>query len=287
MDKNLKAVADTGILVAAMRAHESTRADRLFVDPIAERLAGDAGRRMLARMIAEVGDQSTTQIVVRTRFWDEAILRAAATVRQIVILAAGLDARAYRLPWPAGTTVFELDQPAVIAAKAELLDGETSSCLRVAVGVDLADDWPQELQSAGLDLRTPAVWLIEGLLQYLDDHAVRTLFARIDHLSAPDSVLLYDVVGKHLLAAPFMAGLLKSMAEQGSPWLFATDAPGELAEVHGWSATVTDVAEPAFRWGRWPAPPAPADVLDAPRGYFVEAIKIGSASAPNPPSGQL
>jgi methyltransferase (TIGR00027 family) len=247
MDKNLKAVAETGILVAAMRAHESTRDDRLFVDPFADRLRATPVARMLARMIAEVGDQSATQIVVRTRFWDEAILRATAAVRQVVILAAGLDARAYRLPWPAGTTVFELDQPAVIAAKTGLLEREEPSCRRVAVGVDLADNWPQVLKSAGLDVRAPAVWLIEGLLQYLDDHAVRTLFARLDHLSAPDSVLLYDVVGKNLLAAPFMAGLLKSMAEQGSPWLFATDAPGELAEVHGWSAAVTDVAEPAFR----------------------------------------
>ena len=287
VDKDLKAVADTGVLVAAIRAHESTRDSPLFVDPFADRLAGDAGREMLARMIAAVGGQSTTQIVVRTRFWDEALLRATDTVDQVVILAAGLDARAYRLPWRAGVTVFELDQAPVIAAKTELLDGEEPRCRRVAAGVDLADDWPQVLQSAGLDTSVPSVWLIEGLLQYLDAAAVRTLFARVDALSAPGSVLLYDVVGKALLEAPFMASLRKSMADQGSPWLFATDAPGELAERHGWSSTVTDIAEPGNRWGRWHSPVVPADVPDAPRGYFVEAIKIGAAATPEAPSGQL
>ncbi|WP_125079155.1 hypothetical protein [Mycobacterium sp. P7213] len=88
---------------------------------------------------------------------------------------------------------------------------------------------------------------------------------------APGSVLLYDVVGKSLQEAPSMAPLLQSMAQQGSPWLFGTDAPGELAERHGWSAVVTDVAEPGNMWNRWfPSVTAGAGP-DAPRGYFVEA----------------
>lgn len=271
--KNLRAVADTGVLVAAIRAHESTRGDRLFTDPFAWRLSGEAGREMLARMVSDAGEETTTQIVVRTRFWDEALLRATRTVAQVVILAAGLDSRAYRLPWPAGTTVFELDQPPVVAAKAELLAGEQPACDRVAIGVDLADDWVGALRSAGLDPGSPSVWLIEGLLQYLDVAAVEALFARIDGLSAPGSVVLYDVVGKTLLEAPFMAGLRQSMAAQGSPWLFATDAPAEMVANLGWSSTVTDVATAGNRWGRWPVPAVPADVPGVPRGYFVEASK--------------
>ena len=78
--------------------------------------------------------------------------------------------------------------------------------------------------------------------------------------AAPGSILLYDVVGKALLEAPFLADLRRAMAEQGSPWLFGTDAPGLLAGVHGWSSTVTDVAEPGHRWGRRPTPAVPADV---------------------------
>jgi methyltransferase (TIGR00027 family) len=271
MDRSRDAVASTGLLVAAIRAMESTRADPLFDDPFAERLAGETGRELLAAAIAASRERSTMQIVVRTRFFDEALLRATRTARQVVILAAGMDARAYRLAWPDGTTVYELERPAVITAKADLLSDEQPRCRRVAIGIDLGDDWPTALQTRDFDPDVPAVWLIEGLLQYLDEAAVCTLFERIDALSASDSVLLYDVVGKTLLDAPFMAPILQSMAEQGSPWLFGTDRPGELAERHGWSAFVTDIAEPGNAWNRWYAPATPMDVPGVPRGYFVEA----------------
>lgn len=272
-DNTMKAVADTGVLVAAIRARESRRDDGLFVDPFADTLAGEAGHRMLDGMIAQAGDQSTTQIVVRTRYWDEALLAATRTATQVVVLAAGLDSRAYRLPWPAGTTVFELDQPAVIAAKDDLLAAEAPRCRRITLGVDLRDDWTGALAAAGLIPTRPTAWLIEGLLQYLAEGAVQTLFARVDALSASGSTLLYDVVGKALLEVPFMAPLLRSMAAQGSPWLFATDSPGELAERLGWSAVVTDIAEPGNAWGRWSTPAVPSDVPGVPRGYFVTAVK--------------
>lgn len=273
MHEGAQAVANTGLLVAAIRADESRRPDRLFTDPFAERLAGETGRRLLDEAVAEAGDRPTRQIVVRTRFWDEALLRATQSVRQVVILAAGMDARAFRLPWPGGTTVYELDQPDVIAAKAAALAGEEPSCTRVAVGVDLTGDWIDALRSNGFDDRQPAVWLIEGLLQYLDAAAVGTLFERVDALSAAGSVLLYDVVGKTLLDAQLLAAVRQSMARNGAPWLFGTDQPSELAERHGWSAVVTDVAVPGNEWGRWFAPAVPMDVPDVPRGYFVEAVK--------------
>lgn len=273
MDTQHQAVADTGLLVAAMRARESEREDRLFSDPFAERLAGDRGRELLAGALASAGEQSTAQIIVRTRYWDEALLEAAAKVNQVVIVAAGMDARGYRLPWPQGTVTYELDQPAVMAAKAELLADEQPRCRRVAVGVDLADDWPAAIRSAGLDPADPTVWLLEGLLQYLDEAAVSALFDRIDALSAPGSILLYEVVGQTLLESPAMAGLLESMAQQGAPWLFGTDEPELLAERLGWSAQVTDIAEVGNRYNRWFAPAVPMSVADVPRGYFVAATK--------------
>lgn len=269
MDREKAAVASTGLLVAAIRAEESTREDRLFTDPYAAKLAGDDGRELLEAAIAATGERTTAQIVVRTRFWDEALLRAVEAATQVVILAAGMDARAYRLAWPAGTTVYELDQPAVIAAKGDILADDRPRCRRVAVGIDLADDWPQALTNSGFDPLTPTVWLIEGLLQYLDEGAVRGLFDRVHALSAPNSTVLYDIVGRSLLESPMMAALLKAMADQGSPWLFGTDDPGELTERHGWTATVTDIAVPGTEWNRWYAPPAGAS--DAARGYFVEA----------------
>ncbi|MED5811203.1 SAM-dependent methyltransferase [Mycolicibacterium sp. 050232] len=268
-----RAVADTGVLVAAIRAEENRRPDRLFTDPFAERLAGESGERMLAEAVATSGDKSTLQIVVRTRFWDEALLHAVRSVRQVVILAAGLDARAYRLAWPDDTTVFELDQPAVIAGKAEALAGDEPRCRRVAIGVDLTKDWTDTLRAKGFDPGRPAVWLMEGLLQYLDEGAVHTLFERVDALSAPGSVLLYDIVGKVLLDSLMLAAVREQMSRNGAPWLFGTDAPEQLCERLGWSATVTDVAEPGNKWNRWFAPAVPLDVPGVPRGYFVTATK--------------
>jgi methyltransferase (TIGR00027 family) len=273
MDENHRAVADTGLLVAAIRAHESARDDGLFSDPFAERLAGERGRELLNGAMASGGEQGTLQIVVRTRFWDEALLRATTQVAQVVILAAGMDARAYRLAWPEDTVVYEVDQPEVMSAKAELLHGEEPRCRRVAVGIDLADDWPSAIRAAGLDDTAPTAWLMEGLLQYLDEAAVRTVFERIDALSVPGSALLYEIVGKVLLESPMMAEVVKSMAEQGAPWLFGTDEPGELAERLGWSATVIDIAEAGNRYGRWFAPAVPMDVAGVPRGYFIVARK--------------
>ena len=236
MHQGAQAVANTGLLVAAIRADESRRPDRLFTDPFADRLAGETGRRLLAEAVAEAGDRPTRQIVVRTRFWDEALLRATRSVRQVVVLAAGMDARAYRLSWPAGTTVYELDQPEVIAAKAAALEGEQALCTRVAVGVDLTGDWTAALRANGFDDRRPTVWLAEGLLQYLDEAAVGTVFERVDALSAAGSVLLYDIVGKTLLDAQLLAAVRQSMARNGAPCTTCTWTRWDGVRDDVWSA---------------------------------------------------
>lgn len=274
MDNTKHAVAATGLLTAAMRAEETARDDRLFTDPFAERLAGDDGRQLLADAVAATG-QASAEIIIRTRFFDEALAAAQSDgLSQVVILAAGMDARAYRVPWRPATTVYEVDQPHVIATKEERLAGESPRCHRVAVGVDLADDWPKALRSKGFDTSARTAWLVEGLLQYIDASAVDTLFARIDALSAPGSVLLYDVVGRTLLEAPFLESALHYMRQLGAPWVFGTDTPAALVEARGWTAVVTDVAEPGSRWNRWEHPVVPLDVPGVPRGYFVTATKV-------------
>lgn len=271
MDRGQQAVANTGLLVAAIRARETSRHDALFRDPFAEKLAGATGVMHLEAALAHSGERSTLQIVVRTRFWDEELLRAVQTARQVVLLAAGMDARAYRLDWPDDTELFEVDQPEVIAQKAHLLVADQPRCRRHAVGVDLRDDWPAAIRAAGFDPVQPTVWLMEGLLQYLDETAVSTLFDRVDALSAAGSTLLYEVVGQSLLESPSMAPLLESMADMGSPWLFGTDTPGELAQRRDWSAHVVDIAEVGNRWNRWPTPAIPLEVPGVPRGFFVVA----------------
>jgi O-methyltransferase involved in polyketide biosynthesis len=117
------------------------------------------------------------------------------------------------------------------------------------------------------------LWLIEGLLQYLDEPDVDRLFARVDALSAPGSVLLYDVVGTALLEVPFLAATLAYMEKLGAPWVFSSDDPAALVEPRGCTATVTDMAVPGNAWRRWAHPAIPADVPCAPRGYFVEAVR--------------
>lgn len=273
MDDTKQAVAATGLLAAAVRAEESTRDDPLFTDPFAAQLAGEEGRRLLADAVAATG-QAPAEIAIRTRFFDEALLAALDDgVSQVVLLAAGMDARAYRLSWPAGTTVYEVDQPHVIATKDKRLAGEQPRCRRVAVGVDLADDWPEALRSQGFGASTTTVWLVEGLLQYIDASAVDTLFARIDALSAPGDVALYNVIGKTLLMSPFLQATQEFMRRLGAPWVFGTDTPAALLEGRGWNAVVTDVAEIGNRWHRWEHPVIPMDVPGVPRGYFVSATK--------------
>jgi methyltransferase (TIGR00027 family) len=274
MPNQKHAVADTGLLVAAMRADETGRGEPLFSDSFAGALSGARGRALLDDYRSAIGPASPPIIEVRTRLYDEALEAAAAAgARQFVLLAAGRDARAYRIGWPSGVTVFEVDQPGVIAAKDDALVGETPLCRRISVGCDLADDWPAELRGRGFSAGPPTVWLMEGLLQYLDEAAVRTLFDRVDALSADRSTVFYDVVGAALLNSPFMAPTIEFMADLGAPWLFGTDEPAELVTALGWTAHLVDIAERGNAWGRWPAPAPPLDVAGVPRGYLVTATK--------------
>jgi methyltransferase (TIGR00027 family) len=136
-------------------------------------------------------------IVVRTNYFDSYLLTAAAAgVRQVVILASGLDSRAYRLDWPAETVVYEVDQPQVIEFKTTTLAGigAQPTAERRTVGIDLRYDWPTALQAAGFDPHAPTAWLAEGLLIYLPPEAQDRLFDNITALSAPGSAVATEYV---------------------------------------------------------------------------------------------
>ena len=136
-------------------------------------------------------------MAARTRFYDQFFLDAAQSgVAQAVILASGLDARAYRLPWPAGTVVYEVDMPEVIEFKTVTLSelGAEPTAQRRTVSVDLRDDWGAALQASGFDPQAPAAWSAEGLLIYLPDEAQDALFDNITALSATGSRLAFDIV---------------------------------------------------------------------------------------------
>jgi methyltransferase (TIGR00027 family) len=194
-------VGATATAVAARRAMASKGPNPLIDDPFAEPLVNAVGVDAFIRMmngeieVAEDDPAFTAQrlsegMAVRTRFFDSFFLSAAeAGVRQAVILASGLDTRAYRLPWPARTVVYEIDQPQVIEFKTRTLAdlGATPTADRRAVGIDLRDDWPAALRASGLDPARPTAWIAEGLLGYLPPDAQDRLFDNITALSAPGS----------------------------------------------------------------------------------------------------
>ncbi len=238
----LDPVATTSRVTAAMRAAESDRPDRLFADPFAAALAGDAGRALAARMAA--GDT----IAVRTRYVDDHV--QAAGVTQLVLPAAGMDTRAWRLDLPTGTTVYELDRPELLALKSHLIGGAATQAERVPVGADLTTDWAAALHTAGHDPDRPTCWVIEGLLQYLPETAVRALLDAVTARSAPGSHLILDVVGARLLHDPAARPLLAAMEALGSPWLFGTDDPAAMLIDRGWTCEVRGFTDVSAELGR-------------------------------------
>jgi methyltransferase (TIGR00027 family) len=197
-------VGATATMVAASRAIASQGPDPLLDDPLADPLVRAVGLPPFIRLLdGEVsfddGDDPSharrtrvEQMAVRTRFFDDFFIAATeAGIRQAVILASGLDTRAYRLPWPAGTVVYEIDQPQVIDFKTSTLAdlGADPTAERRTVSIDLRDDWPTALRQAGFDVTQPAAWSAEGLLPYLPPEAQDRLFDNITALSAPGSQL--------------------------------------------------------------------------------------------------
>lgn len=265
-------LAGTARWTAAARAVESRRPDRLFDDPWAERLAGPDGFATLERH-----DRSDNPYVALRTWWlDNWCTRTAVGgCRQIVLLAAGLDTRAFRLVWPAGTVVFEVDRPELLSNKDRVLAdaGAVPGCDRHPVGGDLLGDWSAALRSAGFDPTARTGWIAEGLLVYLAEPAARRLLRQTAELSRP-ARLAGDVVGMSLLTSPWMRSYLQGLAEAGVSWQYGTDEPELLLTETGWQPEqVVQPAEaaPASRPWPYPAPPRTADGF--PRSYLFSATR--------------
>ncbi|MDD4867392.1 MAG: class I SAM-dependent methyltransferase [Mycobacterium sp.] len=201
-------VGATALGVAASRAVETAGPDPLIRDEFAGTLvsaAGPAWARLADPGLAWLdGDQHGQRVhrlgvdyqAVRTHFFDAYFADAVdAGIRQVVILAAGLDSRAYRLYWPADTTVYEIDQPQVLEYKSAVLQSHDAepTARRYPVAVDLRDDWPAALKAAGFATGRPTAWLAEGLLPYLPSDAQDRLFEMLTALSAPGSQVAIEV----------------------------------------------------------------------------------------------
>ncbi|GAA1959188.1 class I SAM-dependent methyltransferase [Amycolatopsis minnesotensis] len=250
---------------AAARAAETERPDRICADPLARAFLDAAGPDIPllgspegapdGGLLAMIGDV----IAIKTRFFDEYFHRVCATgCRQVVLLAAGLDSRAFRLAWPPGTTVFEVDLPGILSFKERVLTEQRAEpgCLRTVVPADLRDDWPGALLDAGFDRRVPTAWLAEGTLGFLDAAGCDGLLASIAELSAPSSWFALDHTHDGSVSAPrlqrFLDGTGVSLAEmvKGGP----TEPADRWLARSGWSVTGYDVVDQAAGYGR----PAPA-----------------------------
>jgi methyltransferase (TIGR00027 family) len=220
-------VGATATMVAAARALASEDTNPIINDPFAAPLVRAVGIDFFTRVVdgqinpafeENVGENGkgelqteTDSLAVRTRFFDEFFANAtAAGIGQAVILAAGLDARAYRLAWPSGSVVYEVDQPKVVAFKTETMAGlgAKPTAERRTVSIDLREDWPAALRDSGFDDTKPAAWSAEGLLMYLPPEAQDRLFDHITALSAPGSQLATEY---HPQTGPTMAERSQAM----------------------------------------------------------------------------
>jgi methyltransferase (TIGR00027 family) len=269
-------VGATATGVAVGRALASRGPDPLITDPFAEPLVRAVGVNFFTRIAsgeldpAHVDDNGDfgmqrmgAMMGVRTRFFDEFFLGAAdAGIRQAVILASGLDARAYRLPWPTGTTVFEIDQARVIEFKTTTLAdlGASPTADRRAVPVDLRHDWPAALRDAGLDPSKPTAWSAEGLLPFLPPDAQDRLLDNITALSPAGSQLATENVQGAGDAVQTMADRMREVTDQWREHGFDIEMTdlwyaGDRNDVvdyldgHGWATSATGVPELAAAYG--------------------------------------
>lgn len=270
----MRSVSETALWTAALRAHESQLPDALFVDHLAAGLAGERGFALRARYDNPGVSES---IAVRTRYMDEVITKHP-EFRQVVLLAAGLDTRSARMPWPDGTTLFEVDHADLIEWKEERLVGlgARHRCDRRTVGIDLTLDWPAALVEAGWDPEVPTLWIAEGLLYYLPEADARAFVKLAGSIVPAGSTLTGDIVSHQFLICEFdftQRGL-KTLREDGSPWLFGTDEPEEFLTGGGWDPTeVKCVGDDGAHFGRWISGPIPRDVLGIPRTFLFTATK--------------
>jgi methyltransferase (TIGR00027 family) len=284
-------VGSTALFVAAARALEAQKPDPLAVDPYAEvfcRAVGGTwadvldGKAPDNKLMTEFGTHFVNFQGARTRYFDDYFARAvAAGVRQIVIVAAGLDSRAYRLDWLDGTVIYELDQPQVLEFKRGVLAerGDKPRAKRVEIAVDLRDDWPQALRDNGFDDTAPTAFIVEGLLIYLPGTAQGELFRGIDALAAPGSFAGIEE-GEPMPDQVFQAVRAAEKAEGGDAMFFQLIYNEQFARAedwfgsHGWDATGTPLSGYLEQVGR----AVPEDGSEA--GSIVRSNTLVSAIKP-------
>ncbi|GAB2802825.1 SAM-dependent methyltransferase [Actinoallomurus bryophytorum] len=253
---SLSGVGGTSLGVARARAWESGRPDRLFDDPYAAAFAAAAPVTRRAVSPGSARARLAFHVIIRTRFYDDYLLAAcAAGCRQVVLLAAGLDTRAYRLPWPEGVRLYELDLPEVLTFKESVLAGQEAvpRCSLTALPVDLRSEWPATLTDAGFDPGAPTAWLIEGLLVYLTASEASLLLTRVGSLSAPGSRVSFE---RNNAASTIASGDRTGITEYATLWKGGLgEDTADWLDRNGWRTEVHELADVAASYGR-PVPDA-------------------------------
>jgi methyltransferase (TIGR00027 family) len=293
-------VGTTAVMVAAARAVESEQPDALIRDPYAKLLVTNAGAGVLwgamldpeiVTKVENLDAESAAHLrhmrgyqAVRTNFFDTYFKDAVADgIRQVVILASGLDSRAYRLDWPAGTTVYEIDQPQVLAYKSTTLaeNGVTPSADRREVAIDLRQDWPAALRAAGFDPAARTAWLAEGLLMYLPAEAQDRLFTQIGELSQAGSRVSAETAAAHAdERRQQMRERFKKVADEigleetidVGELMYRDDDRADVADWlnnHGWRAQAQRSTDEMRRLGRWIEDVPLADDEDAFSNFVI------------------
>lgn len=268
-----ESVGTTALGVAMARAAESDCDCPLFIDPYAQLFVDAATQRgwdpsAMAERLPFIGRYTAT----RTKWLDEYFIAAGANgIDQTVILAAGLDARAWRLPWIHGSAVYEIDQPQVLSFKADTLAarGARPATRYQAVPIDLRSDWPAALRDAGFDPSTPTAWSAEGLLLFLPAAAQDLLFERILTLSAPGSRIAVDAPNQNFFEPDNLERRRRALPDASDLWFIEERA--DLAQwltERGWAVNATEALKVMERYDR----PPEGELADlAPRSVFIEA----------------
>ena len=298
-------VGATALSMAMARAGEAQAECPLFTDPYAQLFVDATAARgwtppfnedMLAELmildphLAERIEAMSGYTASRTEYFDEFFVAAgAAGVRQGVILGAGLDTRAWRLPWVSDSVVYEIDQPKVLAFKGETLRGRGAepAVAYVGVPIDLRQDWPKALRDAGFDPATPTAWSAEGLLPYLPAGAQDVLFERIQELSAPGSRIAVEAFSAAFFDPDRLARRKVQMQQvrEAARHAGATNLPDteelwfaeERADVadwlreNGWEVTAIEAQDLMARYHR-PAPDIEDPTLQS---VFVDGMRAG------------
>ncbi len=270
----MEAVSTTAQWTAAIRATESAKGDSgLFNDELAKCLAEPMGFDLLEKYnAAGVRDF----VAIRTRYNDDAILKAlsSADLKQVVFVAAGMDTRSMRLDWPNDITIFEIDHEALLIEKGKRLSaaGAKAKSKTIGVAANLAGDWYPKLVESGFEANTPTLWIMEGLLFFLEKQNVIDLLKKLSEASANGSHLITDMPSEALLKSPSSLLFLATLKKDGIPWRFGCDDPVSFLADSGWNVTeLKEPGEPGAGEKRWPYPVHSRDVKGVPRSWLIQA----------------